>query len=146
MLKSREKHVYLKLQKSDEPIKYCNRLKDYVKEAQRTMEISEWLKLFSAIILNAQQNAKAMVRFTLTKAQFFYKYQHLLNERQLKVVRKMLEKGLDGFEGGMTAKKYISITKTSKASATRDLQDLQAIGVFVQLGAGRSIRYNLNIG
>jgi Fic family protein len=40
--------------------------------------------------------------------------------------------------GGMTAKKYIGISKTSKATATRDLQ-LHVMGIFVQEGAGRSI-------
>jgi Fic family protein len=57
----------------------------------------------------------------------------------------MLEKDAEGFEGGMTAKKYIGISKTSKASATRDLQQLHVMGVFVQEGAGRSIRYQLNL-
>lgn len=36
----------------------------------------------------------------------------------------MLNQGAEGFEGVISAKKYISITKTSKATATRDLQDL----------------------
>lgn len=36
----------------------------------------------------------------------------------------MLDEGPDGFEGGMNARKYISITKTSKATATRDMQPL----------------------
>jgi Fic family protein len=80
-----------------------------------------------------------MVQFTLRKAQFFDRYNHQLNERQLKAVNKMLEKGADGFEGGMTAKKYIGITKTSKATATRDVQELQVTDIFVQEGAGRSI-------
>jgi Fic family protein len=57
----------------------------------------------------------------------------------------MLEKGTDGFEGGMTAKKYIGINKTSKATATRDLKELYITGVFVQEGAGRSVRYRLNL-
>lgn len=45
------------------------------------------------------------------------------------------------FEGGMTAKKYMSITKTSKATATRDLQDLVELGVFIPEGGGRSASY-----
>lgn len=36
----------------------------------------------------------------------------------------MFEAGISGFEGGMTSKKYVSINKTSRATATRDLQDL----------------------
>ncbi len=33
----------------------------------------------------------------------------------------MLEEGHLGFEGGMKARKYVSLAKTSKATATRDL-------------------------
>lgn len=55
----------------------------------------------------------------------------------------MLEEGPAGFTGGMTAKKFIAIAKTSKATATRDLQQLNEIGVFVLEGAGRSVRYYL---
>ncbi len=57
----------------------------------------------------------------------------------------MLDQGAEGFEGGMSAKKYISITKTSKATATRDLQDLVDKNVFTTEGAGRSVRYELKI-
>ena len=114
-------------------------------EAQWSLDITAWINYFASVILEAQCDAKAMVQFTLRKAQFFDRYKHQLNERQLKTVNKMLEKGVDGFEGGMTAKKYIGITKTSKATATRDLQELLFTGVFVQEGAGRSIRYQLNL-
>lgn len=116
-----------------------------LKEAQRSLDITAWINYFASVILEAQRDAKAMVQFTLRKAQFFDRYKHQLNERQLKAVNKMLEKGADGFEGGMTAKKYIGITKTSKATATRDLQELQVTGIFAQEGAGRSIRYQLNL-
>ena len=39
---------------------------------------------------------------------------------------------------GMTAKKYIALTKISKATATRDLQDLAAKKLFIPIGEGRS--------
>lgn len=116
-----------------------------LKEAQRSLDITAWINYFASVILEAQRDAKVMVQFTLKKSQFFDRHKNQLNERQLKAVSKMLEKGADGFEGGMTAKKYIGITKTSKATATRDLQDLQAMGVFKQEGAGRSIQYQLNL-
>lgn len=53
----------------------------------------------------------------------------------------MLEKGTEGFDGGMTAQKYIRITRTSKATAPRDLQQLQETGFFIWEGAGRLVRY-----
>jgi Fic family protein len=116
-----------------------------LKEAQRSMEISAWIEYFASVILEAQRDARNMVHFTLMKAKFFDSYKNDLNERQLKAINKMLEKGTEGFEGGMTAKKYVSITKTSKATATRDLLALQTLGVLVQQGAGRSVKYHLNM-
>ncbi|MCD8540865.1 MAG: hypothetical protein LRY55_14665 [Leadbetterella sp.] len=81
----------------------------------------------------------------MKKAQLYDHYKDQLDERQLKVINKMLDKGAEGFEGGMTAKKYMGITKVSKATATRDLQQLHELGVLVQEGAGRSVRYQLNL-
>ncbi|VAW73805.1 hypothetical protein MNBD_GAMMA15-312 [hydrothermal vent metagenome] len=58
----------------------------------------------------------------------------------------MLETGLDGFEGGISAKKYIGITKTSTATATRDLKHLSDIGALKQIGGGHSTRYEIDFG
>ena len=59
----------------------------------------------------------------------------------------MLEEGANLFEGAMTASKYASITGASKATATRDLQELAEIGALLIQGGGRSTHYivNLNI-
>lgn len=43
-------------------------------------------------------------------------------------MQRMLEQGSDSFEGGMSAKKYMGITRASKATATCDLQYLTKIG------------------
>ncbi|HTN19695.1 MAG TPA: DUF4172 domain-containing protein [Pelobium sp.] len=116
---------------------------EHLKSAQRSLDITDWVNYFSQIILEAQKDSKELVQFTLKKAKFFDRYRPQLNERQLKVINRMLEEGKAGFTGGMTAKKYIVIAKTSKATATRDLQQLNEIGVFSLEGAGRSVRYQL---
>ena len=46
---------------------------------------------------------------------------------------------------GMTAKKYMSINKTTKSTATRDLQQLVDINAFLKKGAGRATSYDLNL-
>jgi len=116
---------------------------DQLKFAQRGLDITDWITHFTQQILAAQIDAKELIRFTLKKARFYDQYTKQLNERQLKVIQRMLENGTAGFDGGMTAKKYIAIAKTSKATATRDLQELQEIGAFLQGGAGRSVSYAL---
>ncbi|HMI05823.1 MAG TPA: Fic family protein [Pedobacter sp.] len=113
--------------------------------AQQDNEISEWLEYFVSTALAAQREAKSLVNFTLIRTRFFDQYAGRLNERQLKAVNKMLDAGFDGFKGGMTAKKYISITRTSKATATRDLQELAEMGVLLATGAGRSVSYDLKL-
>jgi Fic family protein len=114
-------------------------------KAQRTLEITDWIYYFSQTILNAQKHAKTIIRFTLEKAKFLDKFKLQLNERQIKVITKMLEYGFEGFKGGMTAKKYLSITKTSKATATRDLQDMVEKQCLKPIGAGRGVHYELNL-
>ena len=96
-------------------------------------------------MLTAQIQAEAEIDFTLRKARFFARFEDALNTRQWKVVKRMLDAGPNGFEGGMNAKKYIALTQTSKATATRDLQDLVDKGIFIPAGAGRSTRYEINV-
>ena len=69
----------------------------------------------------------------------------MLNERQLKVIRRMLEEGPEDFTGGMSNKKYMSLTKTSNTTAKRDLNDLVERKVFVPMGGGRSTSYDINL-
>lgn len=116
---------------------------DQLKIAQRGLDITEWVNYFSQVILDAQKDAKELVQFTLKKTKFFDRYKDRLNARQIKVLNRMLENGTTSFEGGMTAKKYMAITKASKATATRDLQLLYQLGVFIQEGAGRTVRYKV---
>lgn len=116
-----------------------------LKQAQSGLQITEWIQYFAKVILEAQIDAKQVIEFTVKKAKFYDRFSTLLNERQIKAINRMLENGTDGFEGGMTAKKYMAITKTSKATATRDLQHLQELGAVEQIGAGRSVRYEVVI-
>ncbi|MDR0544114.1 MAG: DUF4172 domain-containing protein, partial [Odoribacteraceae bacterium] len=114
-------------------------------KAQRALQIDDWISYFSRLLIDAQKNALERLAFSLKKTQFFDQYKNAMNERQTKVINKMLEAGKEGFEGGMTAKKYISITRTTKATATRDLQELVRIGALKQNPAGRSTNYELKM-
>jgi Fic family protein len=116
-----------------------------LKQAQRTLDITEWIGWFLNMLLSAQKQTEIEIEFTLKKTHFFDRTRGQFNERQLKVIRRMLKEGPSGFLGGMGANKYMAIAKTTKSTATRDLQDLVAKEVFVPLGAGRSTRYQLNL-
>lgn len=58
----------------------------------------------------------------------------------------MFSEGAEGFKGGLSADNYISITKASRATATRDLVDLVEMGALVKTGELRYTRYWLNLG
>ncbi len=112
-------------------------------EAQCTLEVTPWVKWVVKIVLEAQRNTYDLVNFSLKKTKFFDRYASDLNQRQLRVIQRMLKEGLTGFEGGMNAKKYMALTKVSKATATRDLQELVEKKIFSPIGDGRSTRYEL---
>lgn len=114
-----------------------------LKTGQRSNEITGWIRYFLQVILDAQEQAEEQIDFTLKKARYFDRFTGQLNARQEKALRRMLEEGPAGFEGGMNARKYISITKASKATATRDLQKLVELGALIVIGGGRSTRYEV---
>lgn len=118
-----------------------------LKQAQRKNEITNWIIYFVKTLISAQDYAGKQIDLTLRRTKYFDQFKEKFNDRQLKVIRKMLAPGAEGFEGGMNARKYSSITKVSKATATRDLQDLleiKAIRLFGEAG-GRSTSYEVNL-
>ncbi len=116
-----------------------------LQEGQESNEITPWIIWFVNMALEAQIQAEEQIEFTLKKTKLFDCWKDQLNERQVQILRRMLEEGPDGFEGGMSAKKYMVITGASKATATRDLQDLADKGVFIPTGGGRSTHYKVNL-
>ena len=116
-----------------------------LKNAQRSQDITPWIVYFTETVLYAQQDAENRIRFTIAKTHFFDQYQSKLNVRQEKVLAKMFDAGVGGFKGGMSAKKYCSITKSSKPTATRDLAHLVEIGALTRVGEARATRYFLKV-
>jgi Fic family protein len=118
-----------------------------LEKAQQTLNITQWVNYFVDVILEAQQYAEDQIDFVLKKTKFFDQFKSQLTERQLKVIKRMLEEGPKGFDGGINAGKYGSLTKAAKATATRDLQDLLQKNVLIPFGTGggRSTSYQLNL-
>ena len=86
-----------------------------------------------------------MLGFFIAKAHFYDRYRDRLNERQAKVVERMFREGPDGFKGGLSAENYISITGTSRATATRDLSELVKMNALTRTGELRYTRYWLKL-
>jgi len=111
----------------------------------KDIEVTDWLTYFAETILKAQRNTTERVDFYIAKAKLYEKLLGKLNERQEKVLTRMFREGIDGFKGGLSAENYISITKTSRATATRDLQDLVDKGALTKTGELRHTRYHLSL-
>ncbi len=109
-----------------------------------TNEITSWLSYFANTVLDAQQATLARVEFAIAKAKFFDQLGDELNERQSKVIRKLFEAGPEGFTGGLSAENYIALTKTSRATATRDFTDLVKKNALTKTGELKHTRYHLN--
>lgn len=68
-----------------------------------------------------------------------------INARQEKALLRMFAEGSSGFQGGFSAENYLAITKTTRATATRDLNDLVEKEALEKSGELRHTRYRLNL-
>jgi Fic family protein len=118
---------------------------DAIERNNRTNEITDWLRYFADTVLEAQDNTLKRIAFHIAKAKFYVRLSGKLNPRQDKVIGRMFRQGLDGFEGGLSAENYISMTGASRATTTRDLQDLVAKGALTRTGELRHTRYQLDL-
>lgn len=128
ILEKKKKHYY-------EELGLCN----------RTLTINSFVSFFSDVILEAQEESITLLQFLIEKSKLFSRLSGQLNERQEKALLRIFAEGLNGFSGGLSAENYISITKTSKATATRDLNDLTEKGALRKTGLLRHTRYWLNL-
>lgn len=117
---------------------------DALQKAQQSNQINHWIEYFGNTIIRAQKEFIQTISFSLKKARFFDTKKAFLNDRQLKVIKRMIDEGEYSFSGGMNARKYLAISKTSKATATRDLQDLVEKKILIAKGGGRSTNYQVN--
>jgi len=124
--------------------------KKYYKVLEETQrgdgDLTKWLVWFLETITKSINASLVNINKSLSISKFFDLINELsLNERQLKVMRKLLENLPDDFQGGLTNKKYVAIAKTSSESAKRDLKDLLEKKLILKNdGAGRSTSYRLN--
>ena len=112
---------------------------------QQTLDVTGWLVWFARTVLTAQRMTLDRVGFFIAKARFYDRHRDVLNERQSKALARMFREGPDGFKGGLSAENYLSITGTSRATATRDLHDLVEKGALTRAGERRHTRYWLNL-
>ncbi len=127
-LEKQKKKYYLALEK-------CN----------KTLGVQQWVRFFSESVLIAQKESMDLLYFFIKKSKMLNELSGKINPRQTKALLRMFTAGPEGFRGGLSAENYISITKTARATATRDLTDLVKKKALFKTGKLRHTRYWLNL-
>ena len=120
---------------------------DQLASAQRSgLDVTAWIVWFVEQFRIACVGTTEVIDLSLVKGRFWAQHSQAdLTERQRKVINLLLDAGPAGFTGGMSTQKYVSIARTSRATASRELLDLEKKGALVVTGAGRGTRYDLAI-
>lgn len=116
------------------------------KTQKKKHDITLWLKFFCETYIEAIQDSEQIIEKVLLKSRFWTKFSQVeINDKQKKVINKLLDAGRGNFQGNINTRKYMGITKTSRATAYRDITDLVEKGILTQLSAkGRSTAYDIN--
>lgn len=119
---------------------------DYYAQLERAqrggVDVTAWVVWFITQFQAACEDASRVIDDTLAKTRFWAEHNgKALNARQRRVMNLLLDAGPGGFEGGMSTKKYESLAKTSRATASRELTALEELGLLQRVGGGRSTRY-----
>ena len=109
------------------------------------LDVTEWFLWFIKCVTASIEDSRDIIAGVFMKVDFWNQHsQDELNERQRKVINRMLEAGQGNFTGGLTTRKYVSIAKTSRATAFREISDMLDKKILRQLsGKGRSVHYDL---
>jgi Fic family protein len=109
------------------------------------LDVTSWLVWFLEQTAAACETAESLVSDVLAKARFWLRFQAVdVNDRQRKVLNRMLDAGAGGFEGGMTTRKYVNLARVSRATAYRELANLVEKGCLEPAGGGgRSSSYQI---
>ncbi|HWD25660.1 MAG TPA: Fic family protein [Rhizomicrobium sp.] len=109
------------------------------------IELSDWLRWFAGTAIEAQRRTTTLIEFLLDKARLLNRLKGELNARQEKALLRVLVEGPGGFEGGLSAGNYMTITGATVPTATRDLADMVGKGALIRSGERRYARYRANI-
>jgi Fic family protein len=119
---------------------------EILEKSQRgSLDITKWLQWFLYCFMHAIEDSEVSIVKVMQKSLFWQKHaQVIFNKNQLKVINRLLDAGAGGFRGGLTTRKYVGMTKVSRATAYRDITDLVQKKVLKSSRAkGRSVSYEL---
>lgn len=111
-----------------------------------TLDVTRWAGWFVGCFMRAIEASENVIERARRAMHFWTAHKHVvMNARQKRVLLRLL----NDFEGKLNLRKYVAITKTSDATAQRDLAELVAADVLTSVGAGKATHYlpcGVNVG
>lgn len=117
---------------------------DAINEASRSLDWTGWARFFIPVLTETLSDFVSAASFVAAKAEYLSKYESLMSERAKAVVMRMFRDGPSGVASGLSAAKWMRMSKVSKPTATRDLSELERTGAVIREGEGAAIRYRLD--
>jgi len=117
-------------------------------QKDRLIDITMWHEWFLNTLYKSITEAIASLGYVVQKAKFWDAHRNdKLNARQTKVLNMILDKGIENFEGGLTTKKYMKMSKTTSATASRDMKEMVLFACIkkVEGTSGRNVCYDVLI-
>ena len=110
------------------------------------LDVTAFVTWFADAFRESCGRSIAVMQTTLEKSRFWALHaRQTFNDRQRRLIGRLLDDGDGGFLGGLNVEKYLKMTATSKATATRDLSDLMQRGLLHTTGQGKALRYYLSV-
>jgi len=113
-----------------------------LEETQKgSLDITSWIVWFLNCFTLSIREASVVSSQVLKRAAFWVKHQAFgFSDRQRHILTRILE----GFQGNITAKRWVQFGDCSVATAQRDINELVAAGIVVQnLGGSKNTSYSL---
>jgi Fic family protein len=112
----------------------------------KDFDFTAWVLWHTRMINNAIDISLENIQTVVNKTKFWDRARNLnLNDKQTKVLNKLLDAGPGKFEGGLTNKKYRSIAGTTQVTASRHIKELVDKGLIREREGhgGRSTCYDI---
>ena len=120
--------------------------KDYyeaIHGASQSLDWTDWAKFFIPVLSETLSGFLSAARFISAKGAYLSTYEGRMSERAKAVILRMFRDGPAGVAAGLSAAKWMRMTKVSKPTATRDLAELAKTGAILAEGNGAQTRYRL---
>ena len=106
-----------------------------------TLDITNWINWMLCILISAVEISENVIKRVEIKRKFWEIYKdENFNSRQLKVIKKLVENN----DLNINTERWVRITKCTKMTATRDINELIEKGIFVKSeSGGRSTHYRI---